>query len=122
MAMQRFDRIRRSAIVLIFCGWTFAAAQAPAPADPPAAPPEAPGSPVATPPAPPKPKRVDINAARLETLMTLPGVSERTAQAIIAGRPYHSPVDLKTRNIIPIKTYDAILDRIVAKSQRLKAK
>ena len=42
-------------------------------------------------PSPPTGKRVDINTADEETLMTLPGIGETRAKAIVAYRAEHGP-------------------------------
>jgi DNA uptake protein ComE-like DNA-binding protein len=79
-------------------------------------------SPIAPPPAtPPKPKLMDINTASREKLMSLPGMSERLADRVIAGRPYRSRVDLKSRNVLPVNVFNAIVELIVAKSPKLTA-
>ena len=45
---------------------------------------------------------IDINAASLDEVMRLPGIGRVTAQAIVAGRPYHSLADLdKVKGIGP---------------------
>jgi DNA uptake protein ComE-like DNA-binding protein len=80
-----------------------------------------PASEAPAPPAEPKPKLIDINTASVDQLLTL-GLDERLAQKIIAGRPYRSRVDLKSRNVIPEKTFYRIIDRIVAKSPKLAEK
>lgn len=43
-------------------------------------------------------KPVDINHASRDVLMTLPGVGEKTANAIIEARPYQSLEDLNRAN------------------------
>jgi DNA uptake protein ComE-like DNA-binding protein len=97
------------------------AAPATAPAESPAAVPAAPEA--AAPAAPaPKPKLIDLNTAPRDKLMSLPGMSERLANKIIAGRPYKSRVELQTRKIIPDNVFYAILDRVVAKSPKLAPK
>jgi len=126
--------LKRLAIALVFCASTIAAAEDPAPDEIPLPTPAAPaqaapaqGAPIAAPPAAEthaqkRAKLMDVNTASLEDLMSLPGMSERLASQVIAGRPYRSRVDLKTRGIVPTRTYDAILERIVAKSPKLTAK
>ncbi|MCP9470538.1 MAG: helix-hairpin-helix domain-containing protein [Nitrospira sp.] len=55
---------------------------------------------------------IDINSATLADLRSLPGVGTVTAKKIVAGRPYASIDDLKTRNIVPVKTYDKIRELV----------
>jgi competence protein ComEA len=59
-------------------------------------------------------KTVDINRASREDLLALPGVTDREAGRIIAGRPYGSADDLVRRHLIPQAEYDKIRDRLVA--------
>ena len=58
---------------------------------------------------------IDINAATLKDLRSLPGVGPVTARKIVAGRPYTSVEDLKVRKVLPVKTYDKIRDHISAR-------
>jgi len=60
-------------------------------------------------------KLVDINTAKKEELMKLPGISDAEADKIIAGRPFGSKAWLVTKNIIPKETYQAINGKIVCK-------
>jgi len=58
---------------------------------------------------------VDLNSASKETLMTLPGITNADAANIIAGRPYRSSLQFKTRRIVSAETYARISGRVVAK-------
>jgi mono/diheme cytochrome c family protein/DNA uptake protein ComE-like DNA-binding protein len=58
---------------------------------------------------------VDLNSSSAETLMTLPGITEADAARIIAGRPYKSSLQFKTRRIVSPETYAKISGRVVAK-------
>lgn len=61
---------------------------------------------------PPISALVDINSADRELLMTLPGVGEKMAGRIIAGRPYSCAADLLAVNGIGEKTLAALMERI----------
>ena len=60
---------------------------------------------------------IDINKATLTDLRSLPGIGPVKAREIVAGRPYASVDDLKTRKILPKDTYDKIRDRISAEGK-----
>ncbi|MGQ0695292.1 MAG: ComEA family DNA-binding protein [Nitrospiraceae bacterium] len=62
----------------------------------------------------PQMRLIDINKATLTELRSLPGIGTVKAREIVAGRPYASVDDLKTRKILPKSTYDKIRDRIIA--------
>jgi DNA uptake protein ComE-like DNA-binding protein len=64
----------------------------------------------------PQARLIDINKATLTDLRSLPGIGTVKANEIVAGRPYASVDDLKTRKILPKATYDKIRDRISAES------
>ena len=59
-------------------------------------------------------KAVDVNTASREDLLTLPGMTERDADRIIAERPFKSAHELVARRVIPQAEYDKISDRIIA--------
>lgn len=61
-----------------------------------------------------KAEKIDINAASKDELMALPGIGDKTADKIVAGRPYKTKRDLLTKKIVPGATYDKIKDQIVA--------
>lgn len=60
-------------------------------------------------------KLVDINSARKDELMKLPGIGEAEADRIIAARPFGSKAWLATREIIPVATYEAVKRLIICK-------
>lgn len=62
-----------------------------------------------------KTEPIDINRAKAEELVTLKGIGEARAAAIIKGRPYARKDDLVKRGIVPESVYNEIKDRIVAK-------
>lgn len=59
--------------------------------------------------------QIDINRAKAEELMTLKGIGDARAKAIIKGRPYARKDELVQKKIIPQAVYDEIKDKIVAK-------
>jgi len=62
-----------------------------------------------------KTEQIDINRAKAEELMTLKGIGEARAKAIIKGRPYSRKDELVQKKIIPESVYNEIKDRIIAK-------
>ena len=53
-------------------------------------------------------KLVDINTASEEQLKTIPGVNDEYAKKIIAGRPYKTTEQLKSKEVIPADLYSKI--------------
>lgn len=62
-----------------------------------------------------KTEPIDINRAKAEELMSLKGIGEARAAAIIKGRPYARKDELVQKKIIPESVYNEIKDRIIAK-------
>jgi len=58
--------------------------------------------------------RVDINAATLEELMKVPGITRVWADRIVRFRPYRTKADLEEQGIIPADVYDRVKDSIIA--------
>jgi competence protein ComEA len=58
--------------------------------------------------------KIDINSASKDSLMTLKGIGDAYAAAIIKGRPYKRKDELVQRGIIPAATYNKIKKRIIA--------
>ena len=57
---------------------------------------------------------IDINHASAEQLETLPGITPAKAHKIIAGRPYSTPGDLVTRNVLSQDQFDQISGKVLA--------
>jgi DNA uptake protein ComE-like DNA-binding protein len=51
---------------------------------------------------------VNINQATLLQLQTVKGIGAKTAQKIIAGRPYKTPDQLVTKNVLSAKAFAKI--------------
>jgi DNA uptake protein ComE-like DNA-binding protein len=72
------------------------------------------GAPPATAPATSeREKQVDLNSASREELMTVPGIGEKEAKKIIAGRPWATKVDLMTKGVLPEGKYAALKNKVV---------
>jgi competence protein ComEA len=59
-------------------------------------------------------KAIDINKASREDLLSLPGLTDREADRIIADRPFANADDLVKRRIVTQSEYDKIRDRVIA--------
>jgi competence protein ComEA len=68
-----------------------------------------------TTPAPPAASLIDINSASRDDLMTLEGIGEVRADAIIRARPFKAKTDLVERRLIPEALYDKIADKVMAR-------
>lgn len=108
-----------TAALALACAIPFAHARdtAPATAAPATAAPvdAAPAAPAETRKASPARRVIDINTASEQELMTLHGIGEARARAIVEGRPYDRKDDLVRRKVIPQGVYDRIRERLVAK-------
>jgi len=60
-------------------------------------------------------KPVDLNSASKNRLQTLPGVDERTADRIIAKRPYRTRYQLLARGVVSPEEFEEIKDKVVVK-------
>jgi competence protein ComEA len=61
--------------------------------------------------------KIDINRAKPDQLMTLEGIGDARAKAIVKGRPYKAKDELVEKNIVPQAVYDKIKDKIIAKQK-----
>ena len=69
------------------------------------------------PPAPgaPASNLIDLNSASRDDLMTLEGIGEVRADAIIRARPFKAKTELVERRLIPESLYDKIADKVMAR-------
>ena len=65
-------------------------------------------------------EKLDINSADEKALMTLDGIGDARAAAIIKSRPYRGKEDLVSKKILPAPVYEKIKDRIIAKQDAKK--
>jgi DNA uptake protein ComE-like DNA-binding protein len=64
----------------------------------------------------PAASQIDINSASRDDLMTLDGIGEVRADAIIRSRPFKVKTELVERRIIPEALYDRIADKVAARA------
>jgi DNA uptake protein ComE-like DNA-binding protein len=64
----------------------------------------------------PAASQIDINSASRDDLMTLEGIGEVRADAIIRSRPFKVKTELVDRRIIPEALYDRIADKVSARA------
>ncbi len=67
------------------------------------------------PPAAPASSLIDINSASRDDLMSLDGIGEVRADAIIRARPFKTKGDLVERRLIPEALYEKIADKVMAR-------
>ena len=58
--------------------------------------------------------RMDVNAASVDELLRLPGITRIWAARIVRYRPYHSKLDLLNEGVVSPAVYARISDQIVA--------
>ena len=64
----------------------------------------------------PQSSLIDINSASRDDLMTLDGIGEAKADAIIRARPFKAKTELVERRVIPEALYEKIADKVWAKA------
>ena len=75
------------------------------------------GAAAQTRPAPAQPASIliDLNNASRDDLMSLDGIGEVRADAIIRARPFKAKTELVERRLIPEALYDKIADKVMAR-------
>jgi competence protein ComEA len=58
---------------------------------------------------------IDLNSASRDDLMTLDGIGEVRADAIIRARPFKAKTELVERRLIPEALYEKIADKVMAR-------
>ena len=58
---------------------------------------------------------IDLNNASRDDLMTLDGIGEVRADAIIRSRPFKAKTELVERRLIPEHLYEKIADKVMAR-------
>ena len=64
---------------------------------------------------PPAPSLIDLNSASRDDLMTLDGIGEVRADAIIRARPFRAKTELVERRLIPEALYDKLADKVTVR-------
>jgi DNA uptake protein ComE-like DNA-binding protein len=59
---------------------------------------------------------IDLNSASRDALMSLEGIGEVKADAIIRSRPFRAKTELVERHIVPEALYDKIADKVFARA------
>ena len=59
---------------------------------------------------------IDLNSASRDELMTLDGIGEVRADAIIRARPFKAKTELVERRLIPESLYEKIGDKVMARA------
>jgi competence protein ComEA len=65
---------------------------------------------------PPAPAQLDLNSASRDDLMTLDGIGEVRAEAIIRARPFKAKTELVERRLIPEALYEKIADKLTVRA------
>jgi competence protein ComEA len=67
-------------------------------------------------PPPATPGLIELNGASRDELMTLDGIGEVRADAIIRSRPFRAKTELVERRIIPEALYEKINDKLTVRA------
>ena len=59
---------------------------------------------------------IDLNAAPVQRVEKLPGITPSMARRIVAGRPYNSASELVSRGILTARELERIVDDVEVKS------
>lgn len=59
--------------------------------------------------------QIDLNSASRDDLMSLDGIGEVRADAIIRARPFKAKTELVERRLIPEALYEKIADKVMAR-------
>ncbi|MBL0899338.1 MAG: helix-hairpin-helix domain-containing protein [Reyranella sp.] len=73
------------------------------------------GRPAPPPASAPPANQIDLNSASRDDLMTLDGIGEVRADAIIRARPFKAKTELVERRLIPEALYEKIADKVMAR-------
>ncbi len=65
---------------------------------------------------PPAANLIDLNSASRDMLMTLDGIGEVRADAIIRARPFKAKTELVERRLIPEHLYDQLADKVTVRT------
>ncbi|MBS0541126.1 MAG: helix-hairpin-helix domain-containing protein [Proteobacteria bacterium] len=84
------------AVVLLFAGVASAQTRAPASSTPTS-------------------NQIDLNSASRDQLLTLDGIGDVRADAIIRSRPFRAKTELVERHIIPEALYEKLSDKVYAR-------
>jgi competence protein ComEA len=66
-------------------------------------------------PAAPASGLIDLNSASRDDLMSLDGIGEVRADAIIRARPFKAKTELVERRLVPEALYEKIADKVMAR-------
>lgn len=66
-------------------------------------------------PAVPASGLIDLNSASRDDLMSLDGIGEVRADAIIRARPFKAKTELVERRLVPEALYEKIADKVMAR-------
>ena len=62
---------------------------------------------------------IDLNSASKEDLMKLSGITDETAEKIIAARPFKSKAELLSKKIVTRVQYAKVRSHVIAKQEKM---